>query len=319
LILTEVLFTLLLVSGTLLVVDYVERPRVPVLFASGVVFGLATLTRSSLLFYPLFLAVAVFVAWRVESFRRIGTVLLFTAAFALTLAPWMARNTRLNGRLSFVDSLSGYTAVKFSPLRNLVMERDEDAAYLTPTPAPAGSEARLGRGTDRSADRRARRVERAVKGVGREAMRFWRIDREVAGAAARGWLGPMSRSAVIAITVVIAAYYVALMLAAVLGLVLHPPGARMALAVVLSAVLVLVAVHAFSVGHSRYHIPLMPLAAVFAARFWVARREPVTLRRRAGAAVAGLVLLICWGVVFVRSDLREMRNHLGRDAGKLQE
>ena len=69
-----------------------------------------------------------------------------------------------------------------------------------------------------------------------------------------------------------------LALAGAVGLLLRPPADRLQLGLVLSVVAVLFAVHTFSVGHSRYHIPLMPLVAVFAARLWVARAQPVVAR-----------------------------------------
>jgi hypothetical protein len=72
------------------------------------------------------------------------------------------------------------------------------------------------------------------------------------------------------------------------------------------------AVHAFSIGHSRYHLPLMPLIAVFAARLWVARREPVPARRVAAGVVLASLLVASWGVSFARFDLPDLREHLSR-------
>jgi hypothetical protein len=123
---------------------------------------------------------------------------------------------------------------------------------------------------------------RAANGVLWGGLLFWRIDREIAGAAARGWLGPIPRPVVLGLTAGIAGYYVALALAGVAGLFLRPAEDRLALALVLSVVAVLFAVHAFSVGHSRYHIPVMPLLAVFAARLWTARGQPILGRHGGG-------------------------------------
>jgi hypothetical protein len=115
---------------------------------------------------------------------------------------------------------------------------------------------------------------------------------------------------VLALTVAIAAYYVALMLAAAGGLVVRPPADRLALAIVLSAVVVLMGVHALSVGHSRYHIPLVPLLSLFAARLWVARSEPASRRRLAAAVTTAALLIASWAATFVRFDLRDVRQRL---------
>jgi hypothetical protein len=141
---------------------------------------------------------------------------------------------------------------------------------------------------------------------------FWRIDREIAGAAARGWLGPIPRPVVLGLTAGIAGYYVALALAGVAGLFLRPVEDRLALALVLAVVAVLFAVHTFSVGHSRYHIPVMPLLAVFAARLWTARGQPIVGRRLAGALVAATFLIGSWVAAFVRFDLHDVRQQLDR-------
>jgi hypothetical protein len=69
-------------------------------------------------------------------------------------------------------------------------------------------------------------------------------------------------------------------------------------------------VHTFSVGHSRYHIPLMPLVAVFAARLWVARAQPVVARRLAAGLVLAATLVASWTATFVRFDLRDVRQQL---------
>ena len=119
LLLTEVMFTFLLVAGTLAAVANAARPRWTFVAAAGIAFGLGALTRTSLLLYPPLFAIAIFTWCRAPSARRIVTVTLFTAAFALTVAPWIARNTRLLGRLSSIDSYSNSTAARLSPLRHL--------------------------------------------------------------------------------------------------------------------------------------------------------------------------------------------------------
>jgi hypothetical protein len=145
-----------------------------------------------------------------------------------------------------------------------------------------------------------------------DGLLFWRIDREIAAAAADGRLGSMPRPVLLVLTASIAGYYVVLALAAAVGLFLRPPEDRLRLGLLLSVVVVLFAVHTFSVGHSRYHIPLMPLLAVFAARLWVARGQTVVARRLVAGLVAASVLIASWTTAFVRYDLVDVRNKLER-------
>jgi 4-amino-4-deoxy-L-arabinose transferase-like glycosyltransferase len=334
LLLTEVLFTVLLIAGTLALIEGSSeprhastgssiRPRWWLLFAAGVAFGLGTLTRTTLLLYPPLLAIALFAFWRAPSPRRIAAVAAFVAAFALTVAPWIARNTRLHHRLSSIDSFSNETAARLSPLRLLVegpgfvwyryrvAQRDQKRAEVSvPRSGDGATAAARPRSSPGRVDRSGRLI-RAVVGVTWDGLLFWRIDRELAGMASRGWLGPLPRPAVVALAMGVAGYYVALMLAGCVGVVLRPPPDRLQLALVLSVIAVLAGVHALSVGHSRYHIPLMPLVALFAARLWVARSEPFTRRRLAAAITVAALLIASWTATFVRFDLRDARQHIG--------
>jgi 4-amino-4-deoxy-L-arabinose transferase-like glycosyltransferase len=347
LLLTEVLFTFLLVAGTVAAVADAARPRWALVAVAGIAFGLGALTRTSLLLYPPLFAIATFAWCKAPSARRIATVTLFTATFALTIAPWIVRNTRLNGRLSSIDSYSNSTAARFSPLRHL-FEKPGSTWATRPPRERDGTRAEADDGGTRARRRRRERLaesssanastggsegrpaaasggaesgppvgfsvhlRRAVRGVVWDGLLFWRIDREIAAAAADGRLGSMPRPVLLVLTASIAGYYVVLALAAAVGLFLRPPEDRLRLGLLLSVVVVLFAVHTFSVGHSRYHIPLMPLLAVFAARLWVARGQTVVARRLVAGLVAASVLIASWTTAFVRYDLVDVRNKLER-------
>jgi 4-amino-4-deoxy-L-arabinose transferase-like glycosyltransferase len=295
LILTEVLFTLLLCAGTLCLVEHAARPRATVMAGAGLLLGLAALTRSSLFLYPPLLALAVFGWSREPRVRRIAAVAVFVAAFALAVGPWIARNTRLHGRISPIDSYSANTAARYSPMaaveRAVVDAGDRsEASPWVDWPAPV----------------------RWARWIAHHALEFWRIDREVAGAASRQFLGPMTRPALFVLAAIVAGYYVALLLAAVFGLVLRPPSDRLQLALVLSVVAGLWGVHAATIGHSRYHLPLMPLMAIFAARLVVARGQAVRRRRVVAAAALATVLVGSWLANFLGEDRGDLVRRLRR-------
>jgi hypothetical protein len=159
-------------------------------------------------------------------------------------------------------------------------------------------------------DRRPDAAVRALRGLARNALAFWRIDREIVGAAARGWLGPIPRPAVLAMAAIIGLYYVLLLLAGVFGVVLRPPPNRLQLAIVLSVVAVLAGVHTLSIGHSRYHLPIMPLVAIFAARALLTWRAPAPRRRVAAAAAIAAVLAGSWLIGLVTADRADLERHL---------
>jgi peptidoglycan/LPS O-acetylase OafA/YrhL len=54
----------------------------------------------------------------------------------------------------------------------------------------------------------------------------------------------------------------------------------------------------------------MPLVALFAARLWTARSEPVAPRRLAAAVALALLLIGGWTATFVQLDLADARRHL---------
>lgn len=94
-ILTETLFTLLLLTVTWMLLTYCQTGRKEWLIGGGLLAGMAMLCRPIALFYPL--AAVPFIGFVHRERRRGGilAVLLFLAAVALAVAPWMIRNCRL--------------------------------------------------------------------------------------------------------------------------------------------------------------------------------------------------------------------------------
>ncbi|HVR28096.1 MAG TPA: hypothetical protein VMS86_01065, partial [Thermoanaerobaculia bacterium] len=280
-----VLFTFLLTLGALGLVRFFDQERLGVLAAAGLVLGLATLTRSVLQVYPPVFAVLALVGLRRRpAARRLAAIAVFVACFSLPVAPWVVRNSLLHGRPTPVDTTA----------ERVLRPRLESLAT-----GEAGERQRLGRPGPLA----------GLAAIPAQALLFWRVDRELAAAAARGWLGPLPGAMVVALGVAIGGYYAALLLAGLCGAILQPPR-PIHLAVVLSFVVAICGAHALTFGHSRYHIPLMPLVALFAARLVVAGPGRPTRRRVAAAAGGVLLLLGSWTLNLVREDLPELRQGL---------
>ncbi len=104
---TENLFFPLVLASGLALLRADERNRTRDWFIAGLLLGLATLTRSVIFAFGLLAA-----GWAGFSGHgwRVGlrnSLLVLTGVLLLTL-PWAARNTRLHGQLTFVESSLGY-------------------------------------------------------------------------------------------------------------------------------------------------------------------------------------------------------------------
>jgi len=95
LILSETLFTFLLVAGLIFLVD-VPEGQFHKAFIAGILLGMATLTRTVLVQFPLFLALFYLVFSR-KRLTYLPKLALFVITFWIVLIPWMARNERVFG------------------------------------------------------------------------------------------------------------------------------------------------------------------------------------------------------------------------------
>ena len=107
LILTETLFTLLLLTFVLLAVVLVQTPRAWIALLCGISLGLAALTRSVLWPVPLVLCPLLAALIRATIARRVALPLVVLAGYAIVITPWAIRNTKLQGVVTLVDTMGG--------------------------------------------------------------------------------------------------------------------------------------------------------------------------------------------------------------------
>ena len=99
----EILFVFLLLASAWLMVRSQNEGRIfPDLILSGVLAGLAVLTKEVLAFYFILLGV-----WFFWSFKKQAAV-LFLLSFFLTIAPWVVRNRVIFGEWRFVAANAGH-------------------------------------------------------------------------------------------------------------------------------------------------------------------------------------------------------------------
>ncbi len=111
LLLSETLFTFFVVAFCWLACEAIQRESLSTLAAAGLALGVAALTRSIMLVFAPLLSLYVLLCWRGRWSRRLLAAAIPVAVFALSIAPWSVRNTRLQQTLTFIDVMGGRNAM----------------------------------------------------------------------------------------------------------------------------------------------------------------------------------------------------------------
>ncbi len=319
LILTETLFTFWLTLAVWLSVRYLQSGDWRWAVATGAAIGLGALSRSALWMFPpvlaLFWLVLVPAGWRA---RIIGPTLM-VATFAVVIAPWAVRNTRLERTFTTIDSMGGRNVMmgnyEYTPLW-----RAWDAIGITGERAWYRV---LARRYDKFRELTQGQRDKLAMSEGvrfivanpaltaqRDVVKFfnyWQLEREVVAAAGRGLFGDLPTAVVLLITLLVFGSYSLLMVGAIVGAIAAPPADWRAHLMCGLMVAFLCALHTAVFAHSRYHMPLVPILACYAAQALVARREIWTQRRRrlwVAAAVTG-VFVAAWLFEIVYVDFEK--------------
>ena len=335
-ILTETLYILLFLSFLLSAVMLTERPRPAVALACGAALGLACLTRSALWPLPIIFCPLLALILRAPLRTRIVVPVLVFAGYALVVGPWAVRNTRLQRVLTVVDTMGGmnlrlgnYEHTPDDRMWNAVEQTGvKHWAYTLNLEQPShgfteGQKAEW-------AQKQALAYIAAHPGTTlRRAWikfaDFWGLERELAGGIRQKMYAPPRWFAVSAPLVIILAFS-AVALLGVAGFWLARARDWRSDVVVLTPVLAILAAHTIAYGHSRYHLPLVPVLALYGAA--VARNlllrirldrqnssQTFTRNRLAavGAIASVAVLLTVWGrqVLFIDADrIRVFLSHV---------
>lgn len=319
LLLTETLFTLLLTTACYGFVLAMQRCSLKYVVISGVVLGLAALTRSVVWLAPPFLAIFLAIASRgnwTERAKAAGAVVL---AFWLTILPWSVRNTRLQQTFVAIDVMGGRNFM-MGNYQHTPLYRSWDAISIEGenswAAVIASTNPRDQRYTQGHVDKLALRhgLTFVSENPGLTVLRclvkfidFWGLERELIAGAGRGYFDGVSKRLLGVMTVFIVAGYAALMLFGIFGVFLAGPLDRRAHWLFLCVIGFICGMHVAVFGHSRYHLPLIPLMAIYAAgaitQVRTIRAQGTTLGFVAalvscGALVAGWI----WNLIVVDWD-----------------
>lgn len=307
LILTETLFTFFLTLFCYLAAVFFRDGGWSVLVPAGVVLGLGALTRSVLWLFPPVFVLYLLALGPVPFRKRLLAAAVLVSAFAVTLAPWAVRSSRLEKTFVAVDTMGGRNFL-MGNYRHTPLYRSWEAVaipgeknWIHEVNAAFPNEPVQSQGL---VDKRAMKlgVRFVLENLGLTLQRdvvkffdFWGLERELVAGARQGLFGALPRWAVLVLAVLIPGSFVLALWVGVFGAVLVPPADVRQHSFVLLLIAFICGVHTVVFGHSRYHLPLMPLilaytaaAVVHAAAIWQARRRPAFWLAAAVCAVFGV-------------------------------
>jgi 4-amino-4-deoxy-L-arabinose transferase-like glycosyltransferase len=322
LLLTEILFSFLLVALALLYARLMKRPTPLAAIAVGVALGLAALTRSVLWPFPLVLAPLTFASVTGTKRRRAAMAGIVVIGYAIVVVPWAVRNTRVQGTLTIVETL-GALNLRMGNYEHTPMDRMWDAVSLTGEQSWSYDlgrehpEARYWTEGRKAQWAQAKALKYMLQHPGVTLERavvkfadFWGLERELVAGLREGLYHPPAWLAWLAVAA-LALSYPLVALGAVLGMFRAVPANRGTHALVLSIIVFMAAIHTPVFGHSRYHLPLVPFLAVYAAagvagRCWEGLL--VTWRRAAAPIIAMAVLVGIWAHEILLRDTERLRD-----------
>lgn len=327
-ILTETLFTCLFVGAILLFARLVRRPTAATALGAGAVLGLAALTRSVLWPLPLVLCPALVLLIPGRLSLRVGLAALVLAGHVAVLSPWAVRNTRLQGVVTVVDTMGGlnlrmgnYEHTPDDRMWNAVnLQGELNWGWALREDFPGRTHFTEGE-KDKWAQRRALQYIVANPGITlrRSVIKvsdFFGLEREFAAGIGQGLFAPPRWFGMPA-SVLIIVVYVGVILTGVTGAWLTPAHWRAHITVLLPLLGVLGG-HALAFGHSRYHMPLMPVIGVFAVALviegWSAIRRAAGWQL-AGAGLSAAALMAIWVYQVLVVDAERIRGLLQQVIG----
>jgi hypothetical protein len=297
---TENPFFVLLLASFLFLLSTIKKPTTFYFLASGLLLGLTTLTRSVIL--P-FASLAIFWIWFANKQKR-GAVLV-AVAFALTIAPWIIRNSLLHHKLTGVETSMGYNlylgyhpngngSFVFGPSLDLLPILDDAERDKV--------------GTQKAIEFIKAQPERFIPlAVNRLGFFFGLEKRVLMYFYGNDILGYIPLPWLLTISVILLLPFVFISVLAALGLsLLRRKPEHILLGLLLVSYIL---PHVFILSEDRFHLALVPFIAILASQVWVNGLAPLRVHwneSRTGkfmvvfALCVALLLLTNWGLELTR-------------------
>jgi len=318
LILTETVFIFLLILFFYFTLLYLDSGKMVFIIAAACSLGLTSLTRS--ITYPLALPLAVLICYPAcKKYRFKGCIHLavFFLFFLMTLVPWSVRNYRLFDTFIPVDTMGGLNLYmgnyENTPLHNSwasVEVKGEKAWYR-------GHESEL-KGMN-EAQKQKWAIQKAkdyvMENPGITLHRsivkfanFWGMERTIIAGIERGYFQAFTASdfRYLIYGIILLGYGVVILTGAT-GLCLNLFSAPASFHTIFFLMLLgFSGMHAVTFGHSRYHLPLIPILCGYAGWLMVNMknlvREKKTLLEITGSLVLILFVMIWSYELFIGSS-----------------
>lgn len=277
LLLSEVLFIFLLCLTLSLIARGLRQNSLLVWAVVGATLGLAALTRSVLWLFPPVLAVYMLTLAPGTLFRRCSAAALMIVGFTLTIAPWSIRNSLLQRTLITIDVMGGRNLMmgnyEYTPLYrawDAISMQGDEAWNEVLRPERIAMQAKTQGQIDKLAMRYGLHFMLSHPGLTLERslikfVNFWQLERELVAGARQGELGAISYAGLLLLALLIAGSYAAAAITGIFGAVLCPPGNWRIHVIFLLLVAFVCALHTLTFGHSRYHLPLIPIVLIYSA------------------------------------------------------
>lgn len=315
---SETLFLLLITSALAASARVARSGGAGWVVVAGLLFGLATLTRE----IGGLIAGCVALWWvstglpgaaepsAIPSARRRARRdgLLLLACTAITVAPWTIRNYQIFHRLVPVSTVGWMGAAEGNNLGGeswLRPDLSKLRAFRKEYFAIEGEMARVELARARTIALVAQEQPAWLpKKWIRSSAQLFSPDTFLFKKISRGTYGALPAWLVRCLLVVAVGSYLAVMVAALLGIAWAKlPGQRL---LSLSIAGVVIGLHTLTLAGSRYRLPLMPLAMIYASHaFWATnglRRWPGLSRGEGLAVATALVMLVVWPCVYFAPD-----------------
>jgi hypothetical protein len=297
---TENPFFVLLLSSFLFLLLSIEKPTTFYFLLSGFFLGLTALTRSVIL--P-FAGLAVLWAWFILKDKR-GAILI-ACAFALTILPWIARNSLLHEKLTGIETSMGYNLyLGYHPQGNGSFVFGPSLDLLTIL-----DDAERDRvGTEKAIAFIKAQPERFIPlAINRLGFFFGLEKRVLMYFYSNNILGYIPLPLLLTISGILLLPFVLISVSAALGLAYLNWRSEHILLILLFVGYILP--HIFILSEDRFHLALVPYMAILAAQVWVNGFAPLRAHWQesdigkgvvAFAIFAAFLLVANWGLELIR-------------------
>jgi len=302
---TENPFFVLLLASFLCLLISIDKPTTFHFLLSGFFLGLTALTRSVILPF-----VALVILWAWFSLQQKRGAILIAIAFALTIAPWVIRNTLLHHKLTGIETSMGYNlylgyhpqgngSFVFGPSLDLLTilddaKRDEVGAQKAIGFIKAQPERFIPLAIDRLG---------FFFGLEKRVLMYF-YSNNILGFIPLPWL--LTISAILLLPFVFISVFAALGLSLLRWKPEH---------ILLGLLLIgYILPHVFILSEDRFHLALIPYIAILAAQVWVNGVAPMGVHWNESRMGKVMVIL---GLCFALLLLVNWHFELVRDADKI--